>query len=69
MQASVLPSVEVLVKALTVISSTVLATGPSVFTRVMFCAHHPCLVGSAKRDAVWKVSFLSSFFLFSNLTK
>ncbi|PPR92002.1 hypothetical protein GOBAR_AA28683 [Gossypium barbadense] len=47
-------SVEVLVKALAVISSTALATTPSVSTRIIFCSHHPCVVGTAKRDAVWR---------------
>ncbi|KAE8731771.1 ILITYHIA isoform 3 [Hibiscus syriacus] len=50
----VLPSVEVLVKALTVISFTTLATAPSVSTQIIFCSHHPCIVGTAKRDAVWR---------------
>lgn len=54
MQLPILPSVEVLVKALNVISFTALATTPSVSTRVIFCSHHPCLVGTAKRDAVWR---------------
>ncbi|PPD70698.1 hypothetical protein GOBAR_DD32423 [Gossypium barbadense] len=47
-------SVEVLVKALAVISSTALATTPSDSTRIIFCSHHPCIVGTAKRDAVWR---------------
>ncbi|KAK8589608.1 hypothetical protein V6N13_088443 [Hibiscus sabdariffa] len=53
-QVHVLPSVEVLVKALAVISFTALATTPSVSTRIIFCSHHPCIVGTAKRDAVWR---------------
>ncbi|XVF57046.1 hypothetical protein PTKIN_Ptkin06aG0171600 [Pterospermum kingtungense] len=53
-QLPILPSVEVLVKALNVISFTALATTPSVSARVIFCSHHPCLVGTAKRDAVWQ---------------
>ncbi|KAI7734032.1 hypothetical protein M8C21_026549, partial [Ambrosia artemisiifolia] len=48
------PSVEVLVKALLVISFGVLAAGPSSCIRLIFCSHHPCLVGTAKKDAVWK---------------
>ncbi|KAI3785034.1 hypothetical protein L1987_44143 [Smallanthus sonchifolius] len=48
------PSVEVLVKALLVISSGVLAAAPSSCIRLIFCSHHPCLVGTAKKDAVWK---------------
>ncbi|XP_021281649.1 protein ILITYHIA isoform X2 [Herrania umbratica] len=53
-QVPLLPSVEVLVKALAVISSTALATTPSASTRVIFCSHHPCIIGTAKRDAVWR---------------
>ncbi|KAJ0080466.1 hypothetical protein Patl1_23083 [Pistacia atlantica] len=54
MQVPFLPSVEVLVKALLVISSVALAAAPSVSSLVIFCSHHPCLVGTAKRDAIWK---------------
>ncbi|XWS58445.1 hypothetical protein CRYUN_Cryun08bG0034400 [Craigia yunnanensis] len=53
-QLPVLPSVEVLVKALNVISFTALATIPSVSTRIIFCSHHPCIVGTAKRNVVWQ---------------
>ncbi|XP_022719011.1 protein ILITYHIA isoform X2 [Durio zibethinus] len=53
-QLHIIPSVEVLVKALAVISFTALATTPSVCTRIIFCSHHPCIVGTAKRDAVWR---------------
>ncbi|KAH8480941.1 hypothetical protein H0E87_030999 [Populus deltoides] len=53
-QAAFLPSVEVLVKALAVISCATLAASPSVSTQVIFCSHHPCMVGTAKRDVVWK---------------
>ncbi|XWS64788.1 hypothetical protein CRYUN_Cryun05aG0033900 [Craigia yunnanensis] len=53
-QLPILPSVEVLVKALAVISFTALATTPSVSTRIIFCSHHPCIVGTAKKDAVWQ---------------
>ncbi|KAA8538955.1 hypothetical protein F0562_025647 [Nyssa sinensis] len=53
-QVPSLPSVEVLVKALLVISSSVLAAAPSGCMRLIFCSHHPCLVGTAKRDAVWR---------------
>ncbi|KAB2629923.1 translational activator GCN1 [Pyrus ussuriensis x Pyrus communis] len=53
-QVPFLPSVEVSVKALIVISSVALPAAPSAATRVLFCAHHPYLVGTAKRDAVWK---------------
>ncbi|KAI9185460.1 hypothetical protein LWI28_007508 [Acer negundo] len=53
-QVPFLPSIEVLVKALLVISSVVLAAAPSVSARVIFCSHHPCIVGTAKGDAVWR---------------
>ncbi|KAL9381895.1 hypothetical protein Peur_024930 [Populus x canadensis] len=53
-QVAFLPSVEVLVKALAVISCATLAASPSVSTQVIFCSHHPCMVGTAKRDVVWK---------------
>ncbi|KAM1145544.1 hypothetical protein ACFX13_008820 [Malus domestica] len=46
--------VKVSMKALLVISSVALPAAPSAATRVLFCAHHPYLVGTAKRDAVWK---------------
>ncbi|OMO84593.1 Armadillo-like helical [Corchorus capsularis] len=53
-QVPILPSVEVLVKALAVTSSAALVTTPSASTQVIFCSHHPCIVGTAKRDAVWR---------------
>ncbi|XP_057962817.1 protein ILITYHIA [Malania oleifera] len=53
-QGPFIPSVEVLVRALLVISSAALATAPSACMRLIFCAHHPCLVGTAKRNTVWK---------------
>lgn len=57
-QVPFIPSVEVLVKALLVISPAVLVATPSAFLRIIFCSHHPCLVGTAKRNAVWKVTLL-----------
>lgn len=54
-QVPFIPSVEVLVKAFLVMSPAALKVAPDSFIRIIFCAHHPCLVGSAKRDAVWKV--------------
>lgn len=53
-QVGFVPSVEVLVKALMVVSSGVMAAAPSSCIRLIFCSHHPCLVGTAKKDAVWK---------------
>lgn len=55
-QVPFLPSVEVLVKALVLISSTALAAAPSSSMRIIFCSHHPCVVGTAKRDTVWRVN-------------
>ncbi|KAM1184836.1 hypothetical protein PS2_013904 [Malus domestica] len=57
-QVPFLHLVEVSVKALLVISLVALPAAPSAATRVLFCAHHPYLVGTAKRDAVWKVQSL-----------
>ncbi|CAI0433676.1 unnamed protein product [Linum tenue] len=48
------PSVEILVKAFFLISSVALASSPSVCEHILFCSHHPCILGVAKRDAVWK---------------
>lgn len=53
-QVPFLPSVEVLVKALLVMSSAALAAAPSACTHLVLCSHHPCIIGTAKRDAVWK---------------
>lgn len=55
-QAPLVPSVEVLVKALIVISLAAAAGSPSTWIdRAIFCSHHPSIVGTGKRDAVWKV--------------
>lgn len=74
-QAPLVPSVEVLVKALIVISSAAVAGPPSSWIdRAIFCSHHPIIVGTGKRDAVWKViltllilhgSYLVIFLLFA----
>ncbi|KAJ7973575.1 translational activator GCN1 [Quillaja saponaria] len=53
-QVPFIPSVEVLVKALIILSSSALAVSPSASTQIIFCSHHPCVIGSAKRDSVWK---------------
>ncbi|XP_050917035.1 protein ILITYHIA [Lathyrus oleraceus] len=53
-QVPFVPSVEVLVKALLIMSSSAMKVAPDSFVRIILCAHHPCVVGSAKRDAVWK---------------
>lgn len=54
-QVPYLPSVEVLVKALIVIASEALATACSASLQIVMCSHHPCIVGTGKRDAVWRV--------------
>lgn len=59
-QVTFLPSAEVLVKALVLISSAALATAPVSSMRILFCSHHPCVVGTAKRDAVWRVNVYQS---------
>jgi len=62
-QVSFVPSVEVLVKALLMMSPAALKHTPDSFVRILLCSHHPCVVGSAKRDAVWKVAFLHTYVL------
>ncbi|CAE5962851.1 unnamed protein product [Arabidopsis arenosa] len=55
-QAPFVPSVEVLVKALVVISLAAVA-GPSSswIVRSIVSSHRPSIVGTGKRDAVWKI--------------
>ncbi|XP_020529182.1 protein ILITYHIA [Amborella trichopoda] len=53
-QVPSIPSPEVLVKALLVISSTSLARDTSISTRLIFCSHHPCITRGARRNVVWK---------------
>ncbi|KAF6141430.1 hypothetical protein GIB67_021246, partial [Kingdonia uniflora] len=53
-QVPFLPSVEVLVKALLVISSPSLIAGPNACSQLIFCSHHPCIVSTMKKDAVWR---------------
>ncbi|WVZ18550.1 hypothetical protein V8G54_005872 [Vigna mungo] len=43
-----------LVKALLMMSPTALKHAPDSFVRILLCSHHPCVVGNAKRDVVWK---------------
>uniref|UniRef100_A0A803L554 TOG domain-containing protein n=1 Tax=Chenopodium quinoa TaxID=63459 RepID=A0A803L554_CHEQI len=51
---SFLPSVEVMVKALVNISSTAVSVAPETCGRVIFCSHHPALLGTGKRDGIWQ---------------
>ncbi|XP_063940401.1 protein ILITYHIA isoform X2 [Daucus carota subsp. sativus] len=53
-QVPFVPSVEVLVKALLVMAPEVLAANPNTLLRIIVCSHHPCLVTTAKGNAVWK---------------
>ncbi|KAK4366473.1 hypothetical protein RND71_014353 [Anisodus tanguticus] len=53
-QVPFVPSVEVMVKALLIMSSATLAAAPSACLQVVFCSHHPCLIGTAKRNSVWR---------------
>ncbi|CAH8256859.1 unnamed protein product [Arabidopsis lyrata] len=54
-QAPFVPSVEVLVKALIVISSAAVTGPPSSWTvQAIFCSHHPSVVGTGTREDVWK---------------
>lgn len=51
---SFLPSVEVMVKALLLISSAAVAAAPETCGRIIFCSHHPALLGTGKRDGIWQ---------------
>ncbi|CAE5962833.1 unnamed protein product [Arabidopsis arenosa] len=54
-QAPFVPSVEVLVKALIVISSAAVTGPPSSWiVQAIFCSHHPSVVGTGTREDVWK---------------
>ncbi|KAG9151609.1 hypothetical protein Leryth_019963 [Lithospermum erythrorhizon] len=53
-QVPFLPSTEILVKALIVITLSVLAASSCTSLPILLCSHHPCLVGTAKRNSVWK---------------
>ncbi|KAK6915301.1 hypothetical protein RJ641_020418 [Dillenia turbinata] len=53
-QIPFLPSSEVLVKALFVISEAALRASPGNCTQIVLCSHHPYLVAIGKRDAVWR---------------
>ena len=55
-QIPFIPSVEVLVKALQVVSAAALKVAPDSFIRIIFCTHHPCVVESGRREVLWKVS-------------
>ncbi|KAI0489335.1 hypothetical protein KFK09_029177 [Dendrobium nobile] len=50
---AVVPSAEVLVKCLLLIAPAVIASS-GTYSMLIFCAHHPCLAGTAISDTVWK---------------
>ena len=58
-QVPFVPSVEVLVKALLVMAPEVLSANTNTLLRIIVCSHHPCIVTTAKGNAVWKVTLLS----------
>ncbi|KAL8159190.1 hypothetical protein V2J09_000727 [Rumex salicifolius] len=49
-----LPSVEVMVKALMVLSAAAVSMSPRTCGRVLFCSHHPSVVGVGQRDSIWR---------------
>ncbi|KAL2941260.1 Protein ILITYHIA [Bienertia sinuspersici] len=51
---SFLPSVEVMVKALVLVSSAAVVATPGTCGRIIFCSHHPALLGTGKRDGIWQ---------------
>ncbi|KAK6156422.1 hypothetical protein DH2020_010670 [Rehmannia glutinosa] len=53
-QVPFIPPVEVLVKALVVIASAVSASTPDACIQLLFCSHHPYIVGTGKKNAVWR---------------
>jgi len=59
-QVAFLPSVEIMVKVMVVISSAAVAAASNTCGRVIFTSHHPALLGTGKRDGVWRVSSIRS---------
>ncbi|KAL3523389.1 hypothetical protein ACH5RR_016223, partial [Cinchona calisaya] len=53
-QVPFIPPVELLVKVLVVIASAVLSASPCISVDLLCCSHNPFLVGTSKKDAVWK---------------
>ncbi|KAJ0966557.1 hypothetical protein J5N97_023474 [Dioscorea zingiberensis] len=53
-QVPFLPSTEVLVKCLLLIAPAALASSQSIYSRLIFCSHHPCLASTGCRGTVWK---------------
>lgn len=53
-QVPFIPPVELLVKALVVIGSSVLAASNCISVELLCCSHHPFLIGRSKKNVVWK---------------
>ncbi|XP_071922276.1 protein ILITYHIA-like isoform X1 [Coffea arabica] len=53
-QVPFIPPVELLVKALLVIGSSVLAASKCISVELLCCSHHPFLIGTSKKNIVWK---------------
>ncbi|KAK8951558.1 hypothetical protein KSP39_PZI003863 [Platanthera zijinensis] len=52
-QTAIVPPTEVLVKCLLLIAPTAVASS-GTYSMLIFCAHHPCLAGFGRNDAVLK---------------
>ncbi|KAL3520591.1 hypothetical protein ACH5RR_018740 [Cinchona calisaya] len=53
-QVSFIPPVELLVKALVIIASSILAASKCLSMELLCCSHHPFLIGTSKKNVVWK---------------
>lgn len=53
-QMPFVPSIEVLVKGLLLVAPAAIASSPATSSRLLFCSHHPCIIGTGCTDAVWK---------------
>ncbi|CAO2827459.1 unnamed protein product [Amaranthus hypochondriacus] len=51
---SFLPSIEVVVKALLIISAAAVRTAPETCGHIILCSHHPALLGTRKRNKLWQ---------------
>jgi len=54
-QMPFLPSTEVLVKGLLLITPAAIASSPGASSQILLCSHHPCVIGT-NSNAVWKVA-------------
>lgn len=53
-QMPFLPSTEVLVKGLLLIAPAAIASSPTMSSQLLFCSHHPCVIGTGCSNSVWK---------------